>query len=445
MEAKVFYLSEDFNLSEKELRFIEDLINRNEQPLNIVKLLQYTFWRKRINCSLLEQKSYLQKYIQLFENAKKYIFEVPRTAKKIQNSKGKTIRLSKLDCLRLLASMFFCCSKRVHTFLHQDEKAKFECMCTYFGYMFREDESKLRNEFLIIGMNKIVNQLSTGDMKVRLSEIIIDEESKIEDLDDNCLKIDFANQYIGGGVLNFGCVQEEILFSIYPELLVSMFVFVKMNSDEAIFIKGARRVAEYSGYAWTFNYLRPYEKSQNPESNVYVAIDALSFGKQSDPDIQFQGQYIEREVCKAYAGFMRNEEYDVPNLRDVATGKWGCGEFGGYFPLKFLIMWIAASMASRRVIVCTLRDESTDQIRSIVETFKNLSALELYKKINRFRGIKNFQMNMINECRTLRLSATALNKVDTISDLRSHDEPVLTKRSSIQPTKPNSKKCGCWP
>lgn len=34
--------------------------------------------------------------------------------------------------------------------------------------------------------------------------------------------VDFANKNIGGGVLGFGSVQEEILFVIHPELIVSV-------------------------------------------------------------------------------------------------------------------------------------------------------------------------------------------------------------------------------
>ena len=34
------------------------------------------------------------------------------------------------------------------------------------------------------------------------------------------LKADFANCWLGGGVLGSGCVQEEIMFVLYPELLV---------------------------------------------------------------------------------------------------------------------------------------------------------------------------------------------------------------------------------
>ena len=34
--------------------------------------------------------------------------------------------------------------------------------------------------------------------------------------------VDFANKNIGGGVLNNGSVQEEILFCVFPELVSLM-------------------------------------------------------------------------------------------------------------------------------------------------------------------------------------------------------------------------------
>jgi len=55
-----------------------------------------------------------------------------------------------------------------------------------------------------------------------LCEVEIREEGKIEEAE-NTLMIDFANKYIGGGVMDSGMVQEEILFLVYPELLLSVF------------------------------------------------------------------------------------------------------------------------------------------------------------------------------------------------------------------------------
>jgi hypothetical protein len=34
--------------------------------------------------------------------------------------------------------------------------------------------------------------------------------------------VDFANKRIGGGILGHGSVQEEIMFCMFPELMVTM-------------------------------------------------------------------------------------------------------------------------------------------------------------------------------------------------------------------------------
>ena len=39
---------------------------------------------------------------------------------------------------------------------------------------------------------------------------------------------DFANEYIGGGVLCGGCVQEEILFAVAPLHTVTLLLFPRM-------------------------------------------------------------------------------------------------------------------------------------------------------------------------------------------------------------------------
>ena len=52
------------------------------------------------------------------------------------------------------------------------------------------------------------------------------------------LQVDFANKYIGGGVLGEGCVQEEIRFVICPELLVSLLFTDVLDDKEAIVITG---------------------------------------------------------------------------------------------------------------------------------------------------------------------------------------------------------------
>ena len=53
-------------------------------------------------------------------------------------------------------------------------------------------------------------------------------------------QVDFANKLVGGGVLGFGCVQEEIRFVICPELLISRLFTEALNSNECLRITGGQ-------------------------------------------------------------------------------------------------------------------------------------------------------------------------------------------------------------
>ena len=64
------------------------------------------------------------------------------------------------------------------------------------------------------------------------------EKGHIEDQTE-ALHADFANEYIGGGVLHGGNVQEEIYFSVFCECLVACVIAPQpMQVNESIIILG---------------------------------------------------------------------------------------------------------------------------------------------------------------------------------------------------------------
>ena len=60
-------------------------------------------------------------------------------------------------------------------------------------------------------------------------------------------QVDFANRKVGGGVLRDGCVQEETLFVLYPELICARLFTEALEEDEALLITGAERFNQYKG------------------------------------------------------------------------------------------------------------------------------------------------------------------------------------------------------
>ena len=160
------------------------------------------------------------------------------------------------------------------------------------------------------------------------------------------LQVDFANRLVGGGAIAYGCVQEEIMFCVCPELIVSRLFCPAMNPDEAIIFIGAEQFSKSKGYASRLEYGGPYVDDTPVQHDgalgTYIlAIDAMDL-RYVDPSEQYGSDAVARELVKAWAGI------GAPNTpAAVATGNWGCGAFGGDAELKSIIQWLAISRAGK--------------------------------------------------------------------------------------------------
>lgn len=155
---------------------------------------------------------------------------------------------------------------------------------------------------------------------VPLCPIQVFENGTIEDQSVNALEVDFANRYLGGGVLGQGCVQEEIRFVISPELIAGMLFMSAMHDNEAIEIRGVERFSCYNGYATSFcfagNYVdnKPRDFLGRRETRI-VAIDALMHPRKH----QFEEALMVRETNKAFCGFLDHVELHVTGLSSLWT------------------------------------------------------------------------------------------------------------------------------
>jgi len=71
--------------------------------------------------------------------------------------------------------------------------------------------------------------------------------------------VDFANKYIGGGVLGNGCVQEEIRFLMCPEMIVSRLFTESLDDNECLVMIGCETYSTYTGYSDSFRWKDNYE------------------------------------------------------------------------------------------------------------------------------------------------------------------------------------------
>lgn len=128
----------------------------------------------------------------------------------------------------------------------------------------------------------------------------VSDKGTIEDDGEGLLQVDFANKYMGGGVLNYGCVQEEIRFVICPELLISRLFTECLEDNECMIIMGCERFSAYRGYASSFAYTgnitdeTPCDSSRRRKCTI-VAIDAIPF---SNRKLQYKENMLKRELNK---------------------------------------------------------------------------------------------------------------------------------------------------
>ncbi|XP_071763903.2 poly(ADP-ribose) glycohydrolase [Centroberyx gerrardi] len=222
----------------------------------------------------------------------------------------------------------------------------------------------------------------------QLTKLHITCEGTIEDDGCGMLQVDFANQFVGGGVTGYGLVQEEIRFLINPELIVSRLFTEALDHNECLIITGTQQYSKYTGYAQTYRWggshqdTTPRDGWQRKCTEI-VAIDALQFRSFLE---QFHPARLNRELNKAYCGFARPEERSQ-NLSAVATGNWGCGVFGGDTRLKALLQMLAAAEAGRDVAYFTFGDRQlmTDvhNMHSLL-TGRNISVGEVYGLLGQY-------------------------------------------------------------
>lgn len=86
-----------------------------------------------------------------------------------------------------------------------------------------------------------------------------------------------------------------------------------------------------------------------------VAVDAVQFRRKQ---VQYQKEFLKRELNKAFAGFHHPCRGAEPSkLVAVATGNWGCGAYQGDPRLKCLLQLMAAAVAGRDLVYFTFGDQ----------------------------------------------------------------------------------------
>ncbi|XP_068725085.1 poly(ADP-ribose) glycohydrolase-like isoform X1 [Montipora capricornis] len=296
----------------------------------------------------------------------------------LKRQQNHSLTLSQEQVACLLANAFFCTFPRRNSCKHSEystfpdinfnrlfqggkggtNSVKTEKLQAIFHY-FRRVTKQMPTGTLTF-QRQIVK---SGDMpawercSASFGKIHVSTKGTIEDNGIGFLQVDFANKYIGGGVIGEGCVQEEIRFLICPELILSRLFTERLDDNECVFITGAERFSDYVGYAHTFRWAGNHVDQATRDSwgrrcSRIVAIDANIFRCYTD---QFEVGLLKRELDKAYCGFYSPVEQR--HLPAIATGNWGCGAFGGDPRVKGLIQMMASGACSRDLVYFTFGDD----------------------------------------------------------------------------------------
>lgn len=128
----------------------------------------------------------------------------------------------------------------------------------------------------------------------------ITHKGTIETNQQGMKQVIFSNRVIGGSVLYKGCLQEEIRFITYPELLISRLFVQNMLENECVIVKGIEHFCKHSGYGAKFQFegvaddKTPFDALMRRETTV-ICMDAYQFGNAS---LQFKERWITRELNK---------------------------------------------------------------------------------------------------------------------------------------------------
>lgn len=168
--------------------------------------------------------------------------------------------------------------------------------------------------------HKVMEPAFWSENRTPLCDFEALEQGMIEDAGWEYAQVDFANKFLGGGVLHLGCVQEEIRFMLSPELIVGMLFLPAMAENETIEITGSERFSNYAGYGGKFHFAGGFVDSAVRDAwgrrcTKIIAMDA----KARPGEAQFQQKLLLREVCKAYCGFLSTEK--VASDTPESTGK----------------------------------------------------------------------------------------------------------------------------
>ena len=201
-------------------------------------------------------------------------------------------------------------------------------LLTYFEQLDESGAPPSPNELVTFKRCVLHQYPDWGNSKAELAQIT--PSSDLEPFAN--VEVDFANKDIGFGVSG---LQEEAKLAQSPETCVVMLLAPTLQDNEALVIRGARKVGKFTGIGRNISFIGTHPiHSDAWTSRTIIAIDSLELDEISDSDTkpiaELSEKVLNRELNKAFCGFssvQTSREEGGSGRPVVATGHWGCGAF----------------------------------------------------------------------------------------------------------------------
>ena len=361
-----------------------------------------------------------EEFLKIYKNLQELVSNIDNILQKEYPLLKKFTKKNKIEMTRKEAALLFllsffkcleCKSNRfnVYYILLSNSGPAFQFGRCYLNYLtiigkWLEEKNDILNEKLIYIRDNNDSKEYLDNKEVNLCEInVIEEGSLFDGKASYC--IDFANKYIGGGALTGGSVQEEILFAVEPEAIISMLFMEVMDENDAIGIFNTIEYSKSTGYGYSVKFDKSAitDDLKQIKKHRIIAIDAVvsrGFFNYIFDKGQIQRDII-RDIHKAYVGFnLINLEEEKDFEKIISTGNWGCGAFGGNHELKFIQQWISASFAGvKRLDYYTFADikmkNAAKHYNDIKNKYQKANALYEAITLNKIDD-KKIIFNLIN-------------------------------------------------
>jgi hypothetical protein len=184
----------------------------------------------------------------------------------LHKCENKSISISRYQIAALIANAFICSfpERNETTTIHQMRMGNFN-LKNLFAETTQQAVTKIKaivtylNELIIsvpegiVTITRFSNAGQTEDSwkcnsTEILREVAFTDDTPIQETIAGLTMIDFANSIPGGGFIGHGMLQEEILFSCYPELMITRLLCEQLEDDEVVAVSGVAKFSNINGY-----------------------------------------------------------------------------------------------------------------------------------------------------------------------------------------------------